>query len=104
VIESKWGQRLVGLLLFILGIGFSAWSWYTALTEGSYHREAVATFPVFAVVGLGLLFFPLDMEKIRAEHGVDKPRQFSHYPTAWKVLFFVALAAGLVNWLAISRL
>jgi hypothetical protein len=104
VIESKWGQRLAGLLLFILGGGFSAWSWYTALTDGSYYREAVAIFPAFAVVGLGLLFFPVDMEQFRAEHGVDRPRQFAHYPIAWKVLFFVALAAGLGNWLAISQL
>jgi hypothetical protein len=104
VIESKLGQRLVGLCFLALGGGFTAWSWYTALTEGHYYRRAVALFPVFAVVGLGLLLFPIDMERFRAEHGIDRPQKLAHYPLAWKLLVGVALAAGLGNWLAITRL
>jgi len=103
VIESQFGQRLIGLLVLILGGGFTAWSWYTALTEGYYYRKAVALFPVFAVVGLGLLLFPIDVKRLQAEHGVRRPQSLAHYPLAWKVLFFVALAAGLGNWLAISQ-
>jgi hypothetical protein len=104
MIESKWGQRVAGLLLFLVGAGFTAWCWYTALTEGYYYRKAVAIFPAFAVIGLGLLVFPIDVEQIRAEHGVDKPSKFAHYPLEWKLLFFVALAAALVNWIAIANL
>jgi hypothetical protein len=103
VIQSKLGQRLLGVFLLLLGGGCTVGCWYTALTEGYYYRNAVAFFPVFAVVGLGLLFCPIDMEQLRAEHGVDRPQQFAHYPIVWKVLFFVALAAGLGNWLAISQ-
>jgi hypothetical protein len=103
MIESKIGQRLLGLALLALGSGFTAWSWYTALNEGYYHRKAVALYPVFAVAGLGLLLFPLDMERLRAEHGVEKPQKLAHYPLVWKVLVVVALLAGLGNWLAISQ-
>ncbi len=54
MIQSKLGQRFGGLFLLLLGGGFTIWSWYTALTEGYYYRKAVAFFPAFAVVGLGL--------------------------------------------------
>jgi hypothetical protein len=104
VIKSKIGQRLVGLFVLVLGGGFTAWSWYTALTEGYYYRKAVALFPVLAIAGLGLLLFPIDGDRLRAEHGVETPQSLAHYPLAWKVLFVVALAAGLGNWLALSRL
>ena len=103
MIESKIGQRLVGLLLLAVGGGFTVWSWYTALTAGYYYRNAVAFFPAFAVIGLGLLLFPLDVERLRAEHGVERPKKLAHYPPAWKVLFFAAVLAGLGNWLAISQ-
>jgi hypothetical protein len=104
MIESKIGQRLAGLFLFLLGGGFTGWSWYTALNEGDYYERAVAFFPVFAVFGLALLVFPIDMARVRAEHGVDRPQKFAHYPLTWKVLAVVAVAAGLGNWWAISQL
>jgi hypothetical protein len=103
MIESKIGQRLVGLVLLLLGGGFTTWSWHTAITEGHYSREEAAFFPLFALVGLGLLLFPIDMQRLRAEHGVDRPQKFAHYPLVWKVLCVAALIAALGNWLVISR-
>jgi len=103
MITSKLGQQVVGLVLLIMGGGVTVWSWNAALTRGSYSREAVALSPGCAVLGLGLLIFPIDIEKFRAEHGVDRPRQFSDLPAAWKILVFLAIAAGLANWGAISR-
>ncbi len=52
MIQSKIGQRLLGVLLLVLGGGFTVWSWYTVLTEGYYYRNAVALFPAFAVLGV----------------------------------------------------
>ncbi|MBN9122950.1 MAG: hypothetical protein J0I06_28070 [Planctomycetes bacterium] len=103
MIESKIGQRLVGVFLLILGGGFTAWSWYTALNEGYYYRKAVVLFPFFAAIGLGGLLFPIDMARVRAEYGVDRPQKLTHYPTAWKVLFAAGLVAGFGNWLALSQ-
>ena len=40
MIESKLGQRLLGLFMLVLGGGLTIWVWYTALTEGYYYRKA----------------------------------------------------------------
>ena len=104
MIESKTGQRLMGLLLIVGGAGFTGWMWNTALNEGRYNPFAFAIVPLIAVAGLGMLLFPMDVARLRAEHGVDKPQKLAHYPPAWKATFVVALLAGVGNWLAVSRL
>jgi hypothetical protein len=95
---------MVGLALAVLGAVFTAGMWHTALTEHYYYRKASAIFPAFAILGLGLLVFPIDVEELRERYGVEKLERFEHYPLAWKVLMFVAIAAGIANWFAISRL
>jgi hypothetical protein len=103
-IESKLGQRLFGLVMLILSAGLTVWCWYTVLTEGSYlEPESILASPGLAVIGLGMVIFPLDMQKLRAQHDVDWPRKLAHYPLGWKVLILVALVIALGNWLAMSR-
>jgi hypothetical protein len=103
LVQSKIGQRIMGFFVFLLGSGFTAWSWYTALNDGYYYVKAAALFPVLAVVGLAAILFPIDVERLRNEHGVDKPTKFAHYPQEWKIVIVVAVAAGLGNLLAISK-
>ena len=105
MIESKTGQRIAGLFFLVVGGGFTAWSWYTALNEGYYYRKAVALFPALAVGGLWMLLFPMDMAQLRAKHGVEKPQQlrFAHYPMSVKVMVVVGILVGLGNWWLISR-
>jgi hypothetical protein len=97
MIRSKSGQRLIGAGILAASLGFCYWEWQTVQTEGYYHKAAVF-FAAFAVFGLGAMLFPLDFEKLKAEHGVDKPENFSHYPLEWKVMFVAALAAALGFW------
>lgn len=104
MIESKFGQRLAGVLFLTLGGVFTAWIWHMALDGEPYNVMAAALFPAFAVGGLTMLLFPLDFARLRAEHGVDKPQKLAHYPPVWKALFVLALVAGLGNWLALSLL
>jgi hypothetical protein len=103
MIKSKGGQRVAGLFFLALGGGITAWLWYTALNEGYYYVKAAALFPAFAVLGLFMMLFPLDFDRLYAEHGVDKPDKLAHYPLSWKLGLVVAILAGLANWWAISR-
>ena len=104
MIPSQIGQRLVGLGVMALCGWFTVQSWYTALTEGYYYRKAVALLPAFAVLGMGMMLFPVDRERLRAERGADKPLTIADYPLSWKILAGVAVAAGVANWAAIAHL
>lgn len=104
VIRSKIGQRFGGLFILLIGAGYTAWLWYKLHTEGYYHEYAAAVFPVFAVLGLGLILFPMDLDEIKAKYGVEKPESFQQMPLPWKILFFVALAAGIGNWIAMANM
>jgi hypothetical protein len=90
--------------MMALGGGFTGWSWHTALTEDTYYRKVVFLFPCFLVIGLGALLFPIDVERLRAEYGVEKIERFRQLPLVWKVLTFVAPFAGLANWWAIAHI
>jgi len=57
-----------------------------------------------AVAGLATFLFPIDRERLRAEHGVDSPQSWAQCPLARKVLLVLALLAGFGNFLALSRL
>lgn len=104
MIRSKVGQRVLGCFLLVLSVSFIIWEWRRALNEGYYHRNAVVLFPFGAVCGVGLILFPVDYDRLMAEHGVDRVRGFSHMPPAWRVLALLAVAAGLANWFAIANL
>lgn len=104
MIESKAGQRLIGLVLIALGAALTAWTWHSALTEGSYYPALAMLGPMLAVCGPALIVFPLDYERFRAEHGVSKPEKWEHYPTAWKAVLVLATVAGLANFLTIRVL
>ena len=77
--------------------------WYTAINEGYYYVKAAAIFPAFALLGLGMILFPMDMDRLKAEHGVDKPTSLAHYPLSAKLIIVLALVAGLGNWWAIAH-
>ncbi len=97
LVQSSAGQRAIGLLMLLACGGYTAWSWYTVLTEGYYYRLAVF-FPAFAVIGFGLLAFPIDVQR----YGGERPRSFGDLPPAWQWLFVLALVAALGNWLAMA--
>jgi hypothetical protein len=68
------------------------------LPQGSIHLSG------FFVLGLGMILFPIDVDKLRAEHGVEKVQSFGQLPPAWKVVLVAALAAGFGIWYAIAHL
>ncbi len=102
MIESKFGQRLSGVLLIVIGGLATAGVWRTALNDGYYFLSLVILMPSLAVMDLGPLLFPIDMDRLRADYGIDKPEAWEHYPLSWKIVIVLAVAAALANWYAIA--
>src|SRR5262245_4504688 len=96
-------QQLGGLFIALIGCGFTAWSWRTALIEGYYYSNASLVFPAFCVVGLGLILFPGYKEE-RLARGEDISQMSGHelITARWWAILVVALAAGIGNYFFIS--
>ena len=95
-------QRFVGLFLFVLGLLFTYFGWETAVHEGVYRKFSSMFFPAFAVLGFGLLAFPIDGKKLKEKFGVDKPQTIKQYPAVWKIILIIAILAGILNRYLIS--
>src|SRR5260370_42329202 len=104
MIRSKLAQRIGGALIFLPGAGVTGWIWHRALTEGYYYRKSAMLFPAFLVIGLGMVLFPIDAEKLKAEYGVEKIQSYRHVPPAWLGGIISALLAGLADLYAVSPL
>lgn len=100
--KTRLQQRLAGLFILVVGIGFTIYGWTSALETHRYSPKAAFLFPFFAGLGIALLAFPITRDELMAKYGVEKPRSLSHYSWGQKVLFLVAFAAGALNYAALS--
>jgi hypothetical protein len=104
MIRSKLGQRIIGAVAFLIAGACIVWTWQIATSQGYYYRSAAVMFPVFAVVGIALLFRPIDVEEQQAKFGDVTNQSFAQLPWEWKVLIGVAISAGLGNWYLLAHL
>lgn len=88
-------QRVFGLFMLLVGVGMTARSWYTALTEGYFVRGAAALGPAFAILGLAMVAFPIDKQKLLEKYGVEKPQNLSQFPLVHKVMLVLAIILGI---------
>lgn len=102
MIKSKLGQRLMGILLFVGGCYFTYDELKVVVSEGYYHRAAMI-FPGLAIVALGVMFFPLDYERYKAEHGKEKPSGFHDLPDAWKLMTILGIGVSLLFWFVLAN-
>ncbi len=99
----RWKQQCGGLFFVLLGAGFTAWTWYTALTQGYYYLKASVIFPALCVIGLGMICFPTYKEE-RLARGEDLSGLSGTQlitPRWWAILV-LALAAGFGNYLLLG--
>jgi hypothetical protein len=99
---SRRVQRCGGAFFIVLGPLLTTCYWQAARRGDELGGEGSAVFPVAAVMGIALLLFPIDKEELLAKHGVNRPQGFRHYPLSWKVLSVIAIAAGILNFLALE--
>jgi drug/metabolite transporter (DMT)-like permease len=98
-------QRFGGLLMALLGAGFTGWSWYTALYQGYFYRKASMLFPAFLVLGLGMIIFPgYREERIARGEDISRLQGWRLITPRWWVVLVVALLAGGANYILLSSL
>ena len=100
--NEKLKQRLGGVFLISLGIGFTIYEWREALTTGVYHPKVAFLCPAAAFLGLAVLLFPMTKAELLVKYGVERPSSLAHYSWGQKILFLLAIAAGALNWALIS--
>jgi ABC-type Fe3+-siderophore transport system permease subunit len=102
---SRWKQQLGGLSIALIGAGFTAWTWRTALNEGYYYVRSSMVFPAVCVVGLGLIFFPgYRDERIARGEDISEMNGWKLITARWWAILVVALVGGVGNYFLLSSL
>jgi hypothetical protein len=101
----RWKQQLGGLCIAILGAGWTAWSWHTALNEGYYYRRASVVFPMFCVMGLGIVIFPgCKQERVDRGENISGMKGWELITARWWAIVAMAIVAGFGNYFLLSSL
>jgi hypothetical protein len=89
--------RLIGLMVLVLGIGGTAYNWYSVLTQSLYWRKASFLFPFFACLGLSLVLYPLSKDESLAKYGSEQI-PWEHIPRGQKFLVLLVVVLGALQW------
>ncbi len=101
----RWKQQVGGLFLILLGAGFTAWGWYTALYRGYFYPKASMLFPATFVLGLGMIILPsYREERLARGEDISKLEGWRLITPRWWVVLVVALATGGVNLILLESL
>jgi ABC-type Fe3+-siderophore transport system permease subunit len=95
---SRQQQRLGGVLIFLIGTGFTIWNWYNLFVHEFYYRKVGLLFPMFIIIGLGIMAFPgYREERLAKGEDIGKLRGMQLLTPRWWVILGVALLAGGFN-------
>ena len=101
----RWKQRLGGLCIAMLGVGFTGWSWYTTFYRGYFYFKASMLFPAFSVLGLGIIIFPgYREERIARGEDISRIHGWKLITPRWWSILIIALLAGGANYVLLSSL
>ena len=89
----RWVQRLGGCGMVLVCLGFTAWNWNMALTEGKYFQGAAVAFPAFAVLGIAIIFFRASWMQTQTDEGKKSPTPLGVFVL---VIAFIAGGANLL--------
>jgi hypothetical protein len=89
----------------LIGAGFTAWSWYTALYRGYFYPKASMLFPAVFVLGLSIVVFPgYEEERIARGEDLSRLQGWRRLTPRWWAVVLIGLAAGAANYLLLSSL
>lgn len=94
------GQRIGGLIIALIGISATVWTWYTAFFDGYFYVFASMVFPAFLIVGLGLILFPdYKTERITRGEDISGMEGLQLLTARWWAILVVALVLSFANFL-----
>lgn len=94
--QSTGSQRLTGLGLLVAGSAATWWQWHVE-ARIELELQAAFLFPFSTGVGLLLLVQPISRGWLLEHYGVDRPHRLGHYSWPQRLLFVLAMLAGLLN-------
>ena len=101
----RWKQQIGGLMMLLIGAGFTGWSWYTALCQGYFYPKASMLFPAVFVLGLGIVIFPgYKEERMARGEDISRLQGWRLITRRWWAILIVALLVGGANFLLLSSL
>ncbi|EMY77447.1 hypothetical protein LEP1GSC060_2982 [Leptospira weilii serovar Ranarum str. ICFT] len=97
-------QKIGGFAIFILGLSFTLWTWYTAIYEGYFYRKVSILFPMFCILGIGMILFT-DYKSERIARGEDISQLSGHrlITPLWWTISAIAVLSGFVNYVFLSN-
>ena len=93
--------KLIGLLILGVGVGGTAYNWYSVLSQGVYWQKASFVFPFFACLGLSLMLYPISKAESLAKYGSEQ-MPWKHMPFGQKTLILLGVVLGALQWALFS--
>lgn len=95
VVQSKLGQRLLGLLI-VLGGGYAAHHvWNEVNLTKEFGLKSAFLLPFVITLGLGVIAFPVDAYAQKWKYGAARPRNWKEMPAGMKLTLVLSLCAGI---------
>jgi hypothetical protein len=95
---SRQRERLGGLFIGMIGTILTIWTWRSALTEGHFYVRAAILGPIFATIGIGLVFFPgYRTERIERGEDISLLTGAAIITARWWGIFSISIGSGLIN-------
>jgi len=101
-VRSLTKQRILGLVLFILGLSLTAWFWLRGMSDGYIYINASMLFPAFMIMGIGFLLFPIDPRAMKKKWGVEKIESVAQIPGIWWIILILSIIVGIGNYFILS--
>jgi len=101
-ISSLTKQRILGLLLFLLGLSLTVWFWVRGVSGGYIYINASMLFPAFMIMGIGFLIFPIDPMVMKKKWGVEKIENVGQIPGIWWIILILSILIGIGNYFLLS--
>jgi hypothetical protein len=95
---SRQKERFGGAFIATIGAVLTYWSWYSAISAGSFSLKAGFGGPAFAILGVALLLFPgYKSERVARGEDISQLSGAQLLTPRWWGVLAVSLGGGVLN-------